>query len=93
VDKNKDGSWSISFSDTGIGIAEADLPRVLEPFVQVESAFARHHGGTGLGLPLVKKIMELHGGEVDISSSIGAGTTVTVRFPADRTVRRAGQAA
>jgi signal transduction histidine kinase len=61
--------------------------------VQVENAFARKHGGTGLGLPLVKKIMELHGGRIDIASTLGAGTAVTVNFPAERTLRRARVAA
>jgi two-component system, cell cycle sensor histidine kinase PleC len=79
-----DGGWTLRFTDTGIGISEADLPRVLEPFVQVESAFARKHGGTGLGLPLVKKVMELHDGSLEISSTLGAGTTVAVHFPAAR---------
>jgi signal transduction histidine kinase len=79
-----DGSWTVRFADTGIGIGEADLTRVLEPFVQVESAFARKHGGTGLGLPLVKKVMELHDGSIEIASTLGAGTTVAIRFPVER---------
>ena len=79
-----DGCLAIAFRDTGIGIAAKDLAAVLEPFVQVESAFARKHGGTGLGLPLVKKIMELHGGSVSLDSTLGAGTTVTLLFPARR---------
>jgi len=62
---------------------------VLEPFVQVESAFARKHGGTGLGLPLAKKIMELHGGSIALRSTLGAGTTVTLSFPAKRVMRSA----
>jgi signal transduction histidine kinase len=82
-----DGAWSICFSDTGIGIAAADLPRIVEPFVQVESALSRKHGGTGLGLPLVKKIMELHGGTIAIDSTLGVGTTVTLHFPARRCVQ------
>jgi signal transduction histidine kinase len=74
----------VHVADTGIGIAEADLARVLEPFVQLESAFSRTHGGAGLGLPLVKKIMDLHNGGLTISSTPGAGTTVTLWFPAER---------
>jgi signal transduction histidine kinase len=88
-----DGDLTIGFADTGIGIGEADLERVLEPFVQVESTFARKHGGTGLGLPLVKKVMELHDGSLLISSKLGAGTTVTIRFPAARVVLRPRAAA
>jgi len=85
----EDGRLLIAFKDTGIGIAESDLDAVLEPFVQVESAFARKHGGTGLGLPLAKKIMELHGGGIVLRSTLGAGTTVTLSFPAKRVMRAA----
>ena len=88
VAEEPDGGLVIKVSDTGIGIAEQDLPRVLEPFVQVESAFARKHGGAGLGLPLVQKIVELHGGKVAIESALGAGTTVSVKLPPARSVRR-----
>lgn len=83
------GGWSIQVNDTGIGIAASDLPRIVEPFVQVESALSRKHGGTGLGLPLVKKIMELHGGGITITSTLGAGTSVLARFPPARFVRLA----
>jgi signal transduction histidine kinase len=89
VEEAAEGGCAVRVADSGIGIAEADLGRVLEPFVQVEGAFARKHGGTGLGLPLVKKVMELHGGQVTIASTLGAGTTVTVTFPAERTTRLA----
>ncbi|HEU0071587.1 MAG TPA: HAMP domain-containing sensor histidine kinase [Alphaproteobacteria bacterium] len=81
-----DGGWSVRISDTGIGIAEADIPRVMEPFVQVESVMVRKHGGTGLGLPLSKKIMLLHGGNLQIISTLGAGTTVVVDFPVGRVI-------
>jgi len=84
--RGADGGWSIGIADTGIGIAEADIPRVMEPFVQVESVMVRKHGGTGLGLPLSKKIMLLHGGDLQIVSTLGAGTTVIVVFPASRVV-------
>jgi signal transduction histidine kinase len=87
-----DAGYRIRIEDSGIGIAADDLPKVVEPFVQVESAFAREHEGTGLGLPLVKKIMELHGGELDIASEIGVGTTVTVCFPAARVLEGAREA-
>jgi len=84
--RKADGGWSVRIADTGIGIAEADIPRVMEPFVQVESVMVRKHGGTGLGLPLSKKIMLLHGGNLEIASTLGAGTTVIVDFPASRFV-------
>ena len=79
-----DRALMVQFKDTGIGIAASDLTSVLEPFVQVESAFARKHGGTGFGLPLVKKIIELHGGTLALESTPGAGTLVTIQFPAAR---------
>ncbi|MGE5269988.1 MAG: ATP-binding protein [Thiohalocapsa sp.] len=76
----------ITVSDSGIGIAAEDLTRVLEPFEQVDSTLARTHQGTGLGLPLVKAIMELHGGSLELASEVGVGTTVSVTFPAARAV-------
>jgi signal transduction histidine kinase len=81
-----DDGLLIQCTDTGIGIAEENLAAVLEPFVQVESAFARKHGGTGLGLPLVKKIIELHRGKLTLTSKLGAGTVVTMWFPAERVI-------
>jgi signal transduction histidine kinase len=87
IKTEEDGRVLAQFADTGIGIAEENLTAVLEPFVQVESAFARKHGGAGLGLPLVKKIAELHGGGVVLTSKLGAGTVVTIWFPAARVVR------
>lgn len=68
-------------SDTGIGIAPNDLRRVLIPFEQVDSAFAATKQGTGLGLPIVKSLIELHGGSIDIASVLGKGTTVTIWLP------------
>ncbi|SLN13499.1 sensor histidine kinase [Oceanibacterium hippocampi] len=81
-----DGAIYLCFNDTGIGIAKDDIPKVIAPFVQVESALNRAHEGTGLGLPLTKNILELHGGSLTIESELGVGTTVVARFPADRTV-------
>ena len=76
----------LSVSDTGIGIGADDLPKIIEPFAQVESAYTRKHAGTGLGLPLVKLMIELHGGTLEIDSEPGVGTTVRLRFPPERTV-------
>jgi signal transduction histidine kinase len=84
------GEALLSIADSGIGIAAADLDRLEEPFVQAESAFARGHGGMGLGLPLTKKIMELHGGGLDIASELGVGTRVVARFPAARVLSLPG---
>jgi signal transduction histidine kinase len=86
-----DGALALSVSDTGIGIAEEDIAKVLQPFNQVESAFSRSHEGTGLGLPLAKSFLEVQGGSLEIDSKIGEGTTVTLRLPAGRLLDKPGQ--
>jgi signal transduction histidine kinase len=75
---------AITVADTGIGIPQEDLERVMKPFEQVDSSFTRQHQGTGLGLPLVKAIMEMHGGRLELKSELGVGTQVTVVFPPER---------
>ncbi len=70
-------------SDTGIGIAPEDLPRLFQPFVQLDSRLAREHEGTGLGLALVRRLVDLHGGRVSVDSTPGEGTKVTVELPLD----------
>jgi signal transduction histidine kinase len=77
---------SITVSDTGIGIASDDLGRVLEVFEQVDSSLSRKQQGTGLGLPLVRAMMELHGGTFELNSVVGAGTQAKITFPRDRLV-------
>jgi two-component system cell cycle sensor histidine kinase PleC len=72
----------LGVSDTGIGIAADDLPRVLEPFGQVDNIFTQTRGGTGLGLPLAKMLTALHGGRLTIDSKLGEGTIVKVLLPA-----------
>ena len=72
--------------DTGIGIALEDIPKALAPFQQIDSGLNRRHEGTGLGLPLTKSLVELHGGSLELQSEAGVGTTVTVRFPAERII-------
>jgi signal transduction histidine kinase len=74
----------IAFVDTGIGIGPRELQQALEPFGQVETGLARQRQGTGLGLPLAKGLVELHGGSLLIYSEIGRGTTVSVTFPVNR---------
>ena len=81
-----DGAISISVSDTGIGMGENDIEKALERFGQVDSGLNRKHEGTGLGLPLVKGLVEVHGGTLSINSFKGKGTTVSIRFPPERTV-------
>ncbi|UIJ70653.1 HAMP domain-containing sensor histidine kinase [Aurantimonas sp. HBX-1] len=78
-------SIEICVSDTGIGIAEADIDTLGQPFVQVSCGTARRYQGTGLGLSLVKGLVELHGGSFAMSSRPAIGTMVTVRLPRDCT--------
>ena len=81
----EDSGWCrIVVSDVGIGIAAEDIKRVLEPFGQVDNALNRRRGGTGLGLPIAKALVELHNGTLRVDSTVGTGTTVTLRFPPER---------
>ncbi|WP_420959887.1 ATP-binding protein [Brucella sp. IR073] len=72
-----------SVSDTGIGMAADDLARLCRPFTQLDNAYTRAHEGTGLGLSLVKGLVDLHEGALEIASRQGEGTIVTVRLPLD----------
>ncbi|MBT6801078.1 MAG: histidine kinase, partial [Rhodospirillales bacterium] len=78
--------YIVQVIDNGNGIPAEDIPRVLQPFTQIESLLNRRHQGTGLGLPLTKQLIELQGGTLDIQSEVGVGTIVSVRFPKDRIV-------
>ena len=78
------GGYLFQVQDTGIGMAQEDIPKALSPFGQVDSALNRQYEGTGLGLPLSKTLAELHGGTLDLQSEPGVGTTVTLRLPAAR---------
>ncbi|MEQ8665163.1 MAG: HAMP domain-containing sensor histidine kinase [Rhodospirillales bacterium] len=83
------GRVVISVQDTGVGISPKDLEQVVKPFGQSrESALISHEMGTGLGLPLCVRMMELHGGSLSLDSEFGKGTNVTLTFPEHRTVRR-----
>jgi signal transduction histidine kinase len=73
---------TFAVTDTGVGIPAAELDRVLQPFVQVDSSMSREHEGTGLGLALVKAMAELHGGRLLLESEEGIGTTASIIFPA-----------
>ncbi len=78
------GDVTICVRDTGIGIAADQLAMVFEPFQQIESSMSRKYQGTGLGLSLVKSLMELHGGSVRIESKLQTGTAIFITFPAAR---------
>ena len=74
--------------DTGIGITPNDIPKAMALFGQVDGDLNRKYNGTGLGLPLTKALVELHGGTLDIQSEVGTGTTVSVRIPGWRNVSK-----
>ncbi len=78
------GRAVIAVEDTGIGMKPEDIPIALEPFRQIDGPFSRRFDGTGLGLPLAKALVELHGGHLDIQSAPAAGTTVRIRLPLER---------
>ncbi len=77
----KRGVLSILVSDTGVGIPKSQLERIFEPFVQADGGSDRQHGGAGLGLTLVNRIVEMHGGSVKVVSEIGRGSRFTVEIP------------
>ena len=85
-----EAGWAyLSVTDTGIGIAEEDLPRLAQPVEQVETQHARTTQGTGLGLALTKSLVEMHQGRFEMTSTPGEGTTVTVIIPARQQAQRA----
>ena len=82
VSAQRDGDkLAVSVEDTGVGIGEADLQRVGEAFFQARASYDRRHDGSGLGLSIVKGLVRLHNGDMDIRSRLGEGTRVTVRLP------------
>jgi signal transduction histidine kinase len=81
-----DGGVVLRVSDQGIGMSAEEVEIALTPFGQVSTGHARRHEGTGLGLPLTKRIVEKHGGRLAIDSTPGAGTSIAIHLPADRVV-------
>ena len=71
----------IAVIDTGIGVAPKDIHKLFQPFIQIDSALNRKYQGTGLGLALVKRIVELHGGQVGLTSEVGSGSCFTIELP------------
>jgi signal transduction histidine kinase len=86
VARNILGELSFEIADTGVGIAAQDISKALTRFGQVDSRLARKFEGAGLGLPLAKQLMELHGGTLSLTSKVDVGTVVTVTFPLERLV-------
>ncbi len=86
ANRTAEGGLCLSVTDTGIGIEPKDIPRVFEPFVQLGRVKEVSGEGTGLGLPLCKELVELHGGTLALASQVGKGTTVLVTFPPSRTI-------
>lgn len=84
-----DGGIGLMVADTGAGIAEDEMARVLEPFGSADMAVPRGATGTGIGLPVVKRLMEMHGGRLDLYSEPGAGTTAILMFPPRRSLPHA----
>ena len=80
----------VSISDTGIGIAAEHLHTALEPFGQIENAYSRKYEGTGLGLPLARALVEIHGGELSLESEFDVGTTVRFTLPPELAVAPSG---
>lgn len=85
--KLEDEKIQIIVCDNGIGIEEDMLGHVIDPFVQIRSALTRSEQGTGLGLSIVASLIEHHSGDIQLDSEMDKGTTVTVTFPASRTIR------
>jgi two-component system cell cycle sensor histidine kinase PleC len=78
------GGVCLVVKDTGIGIPEGEIPRVLEAFGRASNVHQTGEEGTGLGLVIVGSFLRLHGATLDIDSAVGIGTTVTVRLPIER---------
>jgi|GEM_PF-1506868 len=85
----EDGRLALVVADTGVGVSREDIDKALTPFGQVGGLLTRRHEGTGLGLPLTKILVEMHGGSLVFDSEPGVGTVVTVRFPRQRVLRPA----
>jgi signal transduction histidine kinase len=85
--QHEDGSLSLIIADTGIGMSAEEVAIAMQPFRQIDSDLARKHEGTGLGLPLTKALVELHGGTLTLRSEKGRGTEVMVTLPPKRVVR------
>lgn len=84
ADRTRDRGLELMVADTGIGMSPEHLAIALTPFGQVANEYTRRHDGTGLGLPLVKSLADLHGAHMEIESALGQGTRVRIAFPPER---------
>ncbi len=82
----QDGGIRFVIADTGIGIAAENMAKAFEIFGQIDSSLARRYNGAGLGLPLAKRLAELHGATLNLESTVGEGTTAIVTFPSERAI-------
>jgi signal transduction histidine kinase len=82
--EQRNGAFHLSIRDTGPGIASHHLPHVFDRFYRVDTGRSRAQGGSGLGLAIAQSIAQLHGGEISVSSTVGQGSTFTVRLPMSR---------
>jgi cell cycle sensor histidine kinase DivJ len=89
--REENGMVELIVADNGIGIAEHDLPKLGNPFVQADNAYNRSHDGAGLGLSVVKGLARLHGGRLEIASKLGHGTTTTILLPLGRPKGESGE--
>jgi signal transduction histidine kinase len=80
---SEEEGFQLAINDTGIGISVEDLPRIMEPFEQADHRLARTYEGLGLGIPVARAIVRLHGGEIIYESALGEGTTARIMLPAD----------
>ena len=80
-----EGWLILAVADTGVGIPLEKHAHVLEPFRQADADMMQSRKGTGLGLPIVKSLIELHGGRLELESKVGQGTTVSLWFPSEAT--------
>ena len=86
-----EGELALTVADTGVGMSPREIEDSVVPFVQVDSRLARRTPGSGLGLPITKRLIEMHGGRLVLESAPGKGTTATLYFPASRILRTGGE--
>jgi len=82
--QSPEGAMRITVADTGIGMSAQDIATAMSPYGQIDSRIARKHQGTGLGLPISRSLAHMHGGELEVDSRRGAGTSITLTLPPGR---------